>query len=91
MHGQTALWTKSLDQQFQKWDCDTVSFFLFEKDVVDNYTWDEIVKNYQILQRYDFSKEDLIRLDCKIPYPPTEKMSGMHMYPPYNYTTNSSE
>ena len=59
------------------------SFFIFDSKVVENNTWEEVVQNYMVLQRYDFSKEDLARLNCRIFYPPTEEMSEIHMFPPY--------
>lgn len=73
----------TLDLFFDNWQCDTVSFFIFERDSVDNNSWDYIVQNYCVLQRYDFSKEDLERLNFQISYPPTEEMAHIHMYPPY--------
>lgn len=59
------------------------SFFIFDSKVVENNTWEDVVRNYMVLQRYDFSKEDLARLNCQIFYPPTEEMSEIHMFPPY--------
>ncbi|MFR8802900.1 MAG: hypothetical protein ACLVGR_00150 [Anaerovoracaceae bacterium] len=73
-----------IDGLFRKWNCDTVSFFIFDSKVVENNTWEEVGRNYMVLQRYDFSKEDLARLNCRIFYPPTEEMSEIHMFPPYD-------
>lgn len=73
----------SLDVIFTYMKCDTVSVFLFDRHVVDTYSWDEVVQKYYVLQRYDFSKEDLEKLGCQIPYPPTQDMADMHMFPPY--------
>ena len=73
----------TVEHQFYEWGCDTVSFFIFDRDIVENYSWQYIVQEYCVLQRYDFSEQDLIRLRCQIPYPPTEEMKDMHMYPPY--------
>lgn len=74
---------ENIDGLFRRWDCDTVSFFIFDSKVVENNTWEDVVRNYMVLQRYDFSKEDLARLNCQIFYPPTEEMSEIHMFPPY--------
>lgn len=74
---------ENIDGLFRRWNCDTVSFFMFDSKVVENNTWEEVVQNYMVLQRYDFSKEDLARLNCQIFYPPTEEMSEIHMFPPY--------
>lgn len=74
---------ENIDGLFRRWNCDTVSFFMFDSKVVENNTWEEVVQNYMVLQRYDFSKEDLARLNCRIFYPPTEEMSEIHMFPPY--------
>ena len=61
-----------------------MSFFIFDKDVVDALPWDDIVKKYCVLQRYDFTREDLNRINCQILYPPTKEMAQIHLYPPYN-------
>lgn len=85
--GQNDLGLGTIDVLFEEWGCDTVSFFLFEKTVVDNNSWEDIVEHYLILQRYDFTINDLIKLKCQIYYPPIEEMSGIHMYPPYEEVT----
>ena len=62
---------------------DTFSIFVFEVDTLQAYSWNEIIEDYKVLQRYDLSLEDLERLDYKLSYPPDAKMSGVKMYPPY--------
>jgi hypothetical protein len=67
---------------------DTVSIYIFEKDTLKAYTWEEIQRDYKILQRYDLSIEDLKKLSNEddipiITYPPTEAMKDMKMYPLY--------
>jgi len=42
-----------------------------------------IREEYKVLKRYDLSIEDIQLLNYEIPYPPTEVMRGMRMYPPY--------
>ena len=81
--GQVNLGLGTMDDLFYHWQCDTVSFFIFDKEIVENQSWDYIVQNYCVLQRYDFSKEDLERINCQISYPPTADMANIHMYPPY--------
>ncbi|GHT78968.1 hypothetical protein AGMMS50262_22190 [Bacteroidia bacterium] len=67
---------------------DTLSVFFFSKDTLNAYSWEEIKLGYKILQRYDLSIEDINLLYNKygvpeIPYPPSEVMRDMKMYPPY--------
>ncbi len=83
-YGQLTVGSGDIARQFDLWKCDTVSFFIFDKGIVDNHPWDYIVKNYCVLQRYDFSEDDLARINCQISYPPTKEMANMHMFPPYD-------
>jgi len=67
---------------------DTVSFFIIHTDTLVTNDCESIKQQYKILQRYDFSSEDLKKLTNKygtatIPYPPIEEMKNMKMYPPY--------
>jgi hypothetical protein len=66
---------------------DTLSIYFFNKDTLDTYSWEIIQYDYKILHRYDLSLEDIYTLTEKkgpvIPYPPSEKMKDMKMYPPY--------
>jgi hypothetical protein len=67
---------------------DTISFYFFRADLLAEYSWEEIQCEYNILQRYDLSVEDIHALENQygipiIPYPPTEAMKNMKMYPPY--------
>jgi hypothetical protein len=67
---------------------DTFSLFLFDTDTLARYSLDEIKSGYKILQRYDLSSGDIKKLLDNseiviIPYPPTETMKNMKMYPPY--------
>ncbi len=80
-YGHITIGGGDVDKQFDMWQCDTVSLFIFDKNVIDNYQWDYIVNNYCILQRYDLSKEDLVRLNYQITYPPTKEMMDIHMFP----------
>lgn len=67
---------------------DTVSFFIFDSDSVDYYSWDTVVKKNMVLQRYDLSMFDLENLmvgkgSSMLHFPPTEQMKHIHMWPPY--------
>lgn len=67
---------------------DTLSIFIFSKDTLERYYWENIQQNCNILKRYDLSIEDMEKLSVTksttiIPYPPTEAMKKMKMYPPY--------
>lgn len=75
-------------ERFERLPQDTLSIFIFSSDVLNNNDWEDIQANYMILRRYDLSYKDLMRLLNKygvpsIPYPPTEKMKEMKMFPPY--------
>jgi len=62
---------------------DTLSFFLFDVDTLEKYSWDIVKKNYMVLQRYDLSIYDLQKLNYTLYYPPTEAMRDMKMWPRY--------
>jgi hypothetical protein len=69
---------------------DTRVCFIFDADVLENESTQTIVDNYLILQRYELSLDDIQQLEWVIPFPPTEKMKYMKMYPPYG-TYNKKE
>ena len=62
---------------------DTMILFIFDADSFDMYSWEEIQRDYKILQRYDISYENMKYLKYNITYPPTEAMKDVKMYPPY--------
>lgn len=62
---------------------DTLSIYIISDHVYKTVPWDSIRKEYMILRRYDLSEKDLRLLDDFIPYPPSEAMRNMKMYPPY--------
>jgi len=62
---------------------DTLHIFVFEEDVLSIYTWEKVVNDYMVLQRYDLSLQDLQQLNWQVSYPPAEAMKDMEMYPPY--------
>jgi len=61
----------------------TVCLFILDADTIKSYSWEEIQDGYKVLQRYDISPENIKALKYKIPYPPSEAMKNMKMYPPY--------
>ena len=73
-----------VDVLFNDWKVDTVSLFIFDQEVIDNNSWNTVVDNYMVLQRYDFTKEDLKRIHCQVYYPPTPEMSTIRMWPNYH-------
>jgi hypothetical protein len=63
---------------------DTMSIFIFHTDTVKKYSWDMIRSGYRVLKRYDLSAHDIELLDYEIPFPPTELMKSMKMWPGFN-------
>ena len=61
----------------------TLSLFIFDADTFNLCSWEEIQKDYKILQRYDISYENIKALKYHITYPPTEAMKDVKMYPSY--------
>jgi len=68
---------------FAMFPTDTMSIFFFDPDTLAKYDWKIIREEYKILVRYDFSHNDLKKLNWRIDYPPTEAMQDMKMFPPY--------
>ena len=65
-------------------DISRLSVFVLHADTVRKYSWDEIRDNYNIIVRYDLSKDDVKSfVGYTIPFPPTEAMRDMKMWPPY--------
>ena len=81
--GHTEYGMITVDQFFSKMGCDTVSFFFFSKDIVDSNSWEKIVEDYMILQRYDIGKGDLLLTKGVLYFPPTKEMENINMWPPY--------
>jgi len=63
---------------------DILCLFIFDAKVFHTYSWDEIKDGYKILKRYDLSREDIVRLNHLIVFPPDERMRNIRMYPPFN-------
>jgi len=64
-------------------DVDTISLFIFDAEIFNTYSWEDIQNDYKILQRYDISHENIKALEFEISYPPDGRMKNMKMYPPY--------
>ncbi|MDR1090406.1 MAG: hypothetical protein LBL79_04955 [Prevotella sp.] len=43
--------------------------FFFNKEVIENFPWETIVKNKMYLKKYDLTLEDLQAKDWTITYP----------------------
>ena len=65
---------------FEALPADTLSIFLFDKNTVHNKAWEQIIKEYDVLARYDLSQEDLHKLKYLVTYPPSPQMSGVKVY-----------
>jgi hypothetical protein len=62
---------------------DIMCLFIFDTDTLAKYSWEEISRNYNILQRYDLTLKDMKLLKHDI-YPPTPAMRNIKMWPPYS-------
>jgi hypothetical protein len=60
-----------------------VIIFILDEQVVTTIAPYIIERDYMILRRYDFTPDDLQILNWEGPYPPSEAMKNMKMYPPY--------
>lgn len=60
-----------------------LSVFIFHTDTLNKYIWEGVADKYMVLKRYDLSLEDLQQLGWSLPFPPTEAMKHIKMYPPY--------
>jgi len=68
----------------------SVPFYVFDAQKVDAVGIDNIRENYDVLVRYDFSEDDMDRLNWSFCYPPDESMKDVHMYPSYEEQTGAS-
>ena len=62
---------------------DTLSYYIIDEKVYREYGLFKVQLYYLVKQRYDLSEDDMKYLDYKLTYPPSPKMRGMKMYPPY--------
>lgn len=62
---------------------DTLSIYIFSKSVYKDTLWSNVHGRYLVLKRYDFSLEDLKKLNWEVVYPPTPEMKDIKQYPAY--------
>lgn len=62
---------------------DTMMVYVFDAVVLENTDWETVKANNMYLQRYDLSLEDWKKLNFSIPFPATEVMRNMKMYPKF--------
>ena len=62
---------------------DTLSFYIIDEEVYKKEGPFRVQLYNLVKQRYDLSKADMEYLDYKLSYPPSPKMRGMKMFPPY--------
>ena len=62
---------------------DIIRVFTLDADTFRAYSWQELREGNKILQCYVLSWKDIEQLNYTIPYPPTEAMKDMEIYPPY--------
>ena len=73
-----------LDRLFADLPHDTLSVFVLHADTVRQYSWERICADNNIVVRYDLSKNDVLSFKNHIvPFPPTEAMRDLNMWPPH--------
>ena len=82
--------TESWRHPFSEYD--TLSFYIFKggfKSLPIIYDLNKGRFTYIVLARYDFSLQDMERLDWKFSYPPNEAMKDIKMDPPFSILHNN--
>lgn len=64
-------------------DEDTLSVFVIHGDTALTRPWKDIKGKNNYIVRYDLSYSDYMNLNGCVPFPPTEAMRDMKMWPPY--------
>lgn len=54
---------------FEQLPHDTLSVFIFHRDTLERYNWEQIRTNYKLLDRIEISREDLERMNNTISFP----------------------
>ncbi len=62
---------------------DTMMIYVFDAQTLDSVSWNDVIRDYKVLQRYDLSLQDIKDLRWNITYPPMPEMSTIKMYPPH--------
>ena len=77
------------EDNYYSLNIDTLSLFIFSKDTLRKYGYEDVRKNYRILARYDLSQSDLEMMKhnniVRLVYPPISDMQNMKMFPAYNH------
>ena len=67
-----------------------LSVFIMNTDALHHYSWEQIRENSNYIVRYDLRYDDIVKFaisekcnEFHIPFPPTEAMRDMKMWPPY--------
>ena len=71
---------KDFDKQFK---AGYYSIFMISYNKYKEKGWEGIRNDYDILVRYDLTYDNLKALNDTIPFPPSETMKDMKMWPPY--------
>ena len=80
-----AISKKEFEQHFES---GIYSVFIIDaQTAMHEKSWEEIQEDYDILVRYDLTFDDLKALGKTVPFPPTEEMKGMKMFPSYDEVT----
>ena len=76
--------TNPLEELYADLPHDTLSVFILHADTVRQCSWEQICADNNIVVRYDLSKKDVLSFkNHVVPFPPTEAMRDMKMWPPY--------
>ena len=72
-----------------------LSVFIMHTDTLHHYPWTWLRENNNYIVRYDLSYDDIVKFvesdvcnEFYIPFPPTEAMRDMKMWPPYEEVKN---
>ena len=67
---------KHVHDKIEKWEvffsqlpADTLSVFFYSTDTLSKYSFEEVQESYMILERYDFSLQDLESWNWTVSYP----------------------
>ena len=67
---------------FKKLPADTLNIFIISNDTLKAYEWTQIREDYNILQRYDLSHEDLKKRNYEIEYPYDSTIGSLKVWKP---------
>ena len=82
-------WEHALD-----WDTKhgVLSVYVFSSDTLESRSWDYVRSNNRYIVRYDLESKDLntkaLGFGRDIPFPPSEEMKSVKMYPPFEVVYN---